>query len=81
MSMIYMPDIDRNSEFYNEYRGQDQYSIEDNLLVRIFPIYKNIDSNNAPTGGKRKIIYSLSPGEAMWQLTIMQSERLPQQEI
>lgn len=74
MSIIHMPDFDQDSEHFNEYRGHDQFSIESNSLVRIYPIYKTIDSNNAPSGGKRKLTYKLAPGEAMWQLTIAESE-------
>ena len=50
--------------------GHDIFSIDDNKLVRIFPIYKQDDPNNNPTGGRRKLIYGLYPGEAMWQLKI-----------
>jgi hypothetical protein len=77
LSMIHMPDVDPRSDDFEGYRGNDQFSIEDHQLIRIFPVYRNIDSNNAPSGGKRRIVYDLSPGEAMWQLTISKSEHIP----
>jgi hypothetical protein len=34
------------------------------------------DTNQNPTGGTRKLVYGLYPGEAMWQLKVEKSETL-----
>jgi hypothetical protein len=52
------------------YMGHDVFSIENNKLIRVFPIYKEDDTNQNPTGGIRKLVYTLYPGEAGWQLRI-----------
>ena len=56
--------------------GHDTFSIEDQKLVRIYPIYKKGDINQNPTGRIRKLVYGLYPGEAMWQLKLEKSETL-----
>jgi hypothetical protein len=56
--------------------GHDTFKIEDQKLVRIFPLYKQGDANSKPTGGRRKLVYGLYPGEAMWQLKVEKSETL-----
>jgi len=71
MSMINFPDIKENPIIFDGYMGHDVFTIEDQGLIRTFPVYKNDDTNQNPTGGKRKVIYKLAPGEAMWQLKIV----------
>ena len=72
--MINFPEINdldaAGQKNFAGYRGYDHFSIENNKLNRIFPVYKENDSNANATGGKRKIIYGLFPGEAAWQLKI-----------
>ncbi|TAJ12287.1 hypothetical protein DMA11_13640 [Marinilabiliaceae bacterium JC017] len=51
------------------YMGHDRFYIEDNRLKREFPLYKEEDTNNRPTAGKRIITYQLEQGEAGWLLT------------
>jgi hypothetical protein len=52
------------------YMGHDQFAVVENRLVRRFPVYKDGDTNAAPTGGVRQLQYKLVPGEAMWQLVV-----------
>ena len=56
--------------------GHDTFRIENQKLVRVFPVYNEIDTQQNPTGGMRKLFYGLYPGEAMWQLKIEKSETL-----
>jgi hypothetical protein len=56
--------------------GHDSFRIEDGKLLRIFPLYNQGDTNENPTGGRRKLVYGLYPGEAMWQLKVERSEHL-----
>jgi hypothetical protein len=70
ISMISFPEIKKNEQLFKGYMGHDIISIENNKLVRKFPLYKKNDVNQNPTGGRRKLIYGLYPGEAMWQLKV-----------
>jgi hypothetical protein len=76
LSMINFPQIEENDVNFKGYMGHDTFKIEDQKLVRIFPIYKQGDTNENPTGGRRKLVYGLYPGEAMWQLKVERSENL-----
>jgi len=76
LSMINFPQIQENDENFKGYMGHDTFKIEDRKLVRIFPIYNEGDTNQHPTGGTRKLVYGLYPGEAMWQLKVDKSETL-----
>ena len=76
LSMINFPEVQEGDINFKGYMGHDTFKIEDRKLVRIFPIYNQSDTNQNPTGGKRKLIYGLYPGEAMWQLKIEKSETL-----
>ena len=76
LSMIHVPEIWEGDENFEGYMGHDTFKIEDQKLVRIFPVYKPGDTNSNPTGGRRKLVYGLVPGEAGWQLRVEQSEKL-----
>jgi hypothetical protein len=76
LSMINFPEIQKGDENFKGYMGHDTFKIEDQKLVRTFPIYNQGDTNQNPTGGTRKLVYGLYPGEAMWQLKIEKSETL-----
>ncbi len=66
LSLIHLPAPDVDSG----YMGHDTFQIEGQQLVRSFPVYKPGDSNLKPSGGTRKLVYELVPGEAMWQLKL-----------
>jgi len=74
ISQIHFPEIQKEDKRFQGYMGHDVFKIEEQKLVRIFPIYKDKDSNQNPTDGKRKLIYGLFPGEAAWRLKIEMSE-------
>jgi hypothetical protein len=76
LSMINFPEIQEGDENFEGYMGHDTFKIENQKLVRIFPIYNNGDTNQNPTGGIRKLVYGLYQGEAMWQLKVEKSETL-----
>ena len=76
ISQIHFPEMQKEDKHFQGYMGHDVIKIEDQKLVRIFPIYKDKDSNQNPKGGKRKLIYGLFPGEAAWQLKIEMSETI-----
>jgi len=64
MSQIYFPDLFDNKEASSGYMGHDEFAIIETTLVRRFPVYKDGDTNNNPTGGTRQIEYKLKDGEA-----------------
>ncbi|MBK8549913.1 MAG: hypothetical protein IPL53_02190 [Ignavibacteria bacterium] len=66
-------DVEKGGMFEG-YMGHDSIYISDNKLVREFPVYKSSDANSNPTGGRRKIFYTLKPGEASYQLVITGKE-------
>ncbi|MBU3675963.1 MAG: hypothetical protein FGM54_02110 [Chitinophagaceae bacterium] len=53
---------------FDGYQGHDKIYVENKQLVREFPVYKAGDNNAKPTGGDRKVIYTLEKGEASWLL-------------
>jgi len=68
-------DMEKDGKFAG-YMGHDSIYITDNRLVREFPVYKTSDVNSAPTGGRRKIIYSLKPGKASYEFVITDVENI-----
>jgi hypothetical protein len=74
--MINFPEMQERDDNFKGYMGHDTFKIEDQKLVRTFPIYNEGDTNKHPTGGTRKLVYGLYPGEAMWQLKVEKSETL-----
>jgi len=76
LSMIHFPEMQKGDEKFEGYMGHDTFTIEGRKLVRVFPLYSKGDTNESPTGGRRKLVYGLVPGEAAWQLRIEQAEKL-----
>jgi len=76
LSMINFPEIQESDKNFEGYIGHDTFKLENQKLVRTFPIYNKDDTNQHPTGGTRKLVYGLYPGEAMWQLKVEKSETL-----
>jgi Periplasmic lysozyme inhibitor of I-type lysozyme len=60
-------DLNEGKDFFG-YMGHDKITAEKDALVREFPVYKQGDTNNNPTGGNRKIYYKLTQGENSFQL-------------
>jgi hypothetical protein len=59
----------KTGQLFEGYQGHDKVYIEKKKLVREFPIYRTGDANTNPTGGTRKVNYTLNKGEASWVLT------------
>lgn len=73
LSMIYFPEIQEGDALFSGYMGHDSFRISNNKLIRSFPIYQPADANDNPTGGIRRLAYTLVAGEAGWQLKITES--------
>jgi hypothetical protein len=75
ISMINFPEIEEGDERFIGYRGHDRFTFSGHRLTRTFPLYREPDKNNMPTGGAVAIVYELVPGEAMRQLVIVDFHR------
>ena len=70
LSEIYLPPVSDDAKAAQGYMGHDDFAVVEGTLVRRFPVYKDGDSNAAPSGGVRQLQYKLKPGEANWQLKL-----------
>ena len=68
LSEIYLPPVEEGSAQTKGYMGHDEFAVVENTFVRRFPIYRDGDTNSAPSGGTRQIQYKLEAGEAGWVL-------------
>ncbi len=75
LSMINSPEIEKDDIHFHGYMGHDSFRVIDQQLIRTFPIYLPADKQNNSTGGIRTLTYGLYPGEAMWQLKIVKTEK------
>ena len=65
---ISLPQLEDDPAAAKGYMGHDRLAVGEGALMRNFPIYKEGDTNAAPTGGTRQVQYHLQAGEAGWQL-------------
>lgn len=79
LSEIYLPPLEYDKKNSVGYMGHDEFTIIENSLARRFPVYNEGDPNCCPEGGIRQLQYKLVPGEATWQLKLVNSTTLPKQ--
>ena len=70
LSEIYLPPITDDPKASQGFMGHDEFRVVENTLVRRFPVYREGDSNAAPTGGTRQLQYKLEAREAGWVLRV-----------
>jgi hypothetical protein len=70
LSEIYLPPFTDDSKLTKGYRGHDEIAMVENIIALRFPIYKDNDADNKPTGGTRQLQYKLTQGEASWMLKL-----------
>jgi hypothetical protein len=70
LSDIYLPPITDDPKLTKGYRGHDEFMMVENSVAQRFPIYKDNDSDDKPTGGWRQLHYKLTQGEAGWVLKL-----------
>jgi hypothetical protein len=75
VSPIYLPPMEQSPEALEGYMGHDEFAVVENRLVRRFPIYREGDTNAAPSGGTRQLQYRLEAGEAGWVLQVDRNYR------
>jgi len=68
LSDIYLPPLEDDPEASKGYMGHDTFVVGEGTFVRRFPVYREGDTNAAPTSGNRQIQYKLAAGEAGWVL-------------
>ena len=72
LSEVYLPPLTEDPALAQGYQGHDAFAVLEGVLGRRFPIYRETDTNAAPTGGIRQVQYRLIPGEATWTLKVEQ---------
>lgn len=70
MSDIYLPPFTDDPKLAKGYRGHDDVAMVEGVIVLRFPIYKDTDTDDKPTGGTRQLQYKLTQGEASWVLKL-----------
>ena len=70
LSEIYLPPITDDPKLTKGYRGHDEFMMVENIVAQRFPIYKDNDSDDKPTGSWRQLQYKLTQGEASWVLKL-----------
>jgi hypothetical protein len=70
MSDIYLPPFIDDPKLAKGYRGHDDIAMVEGVIALRFPIYKDGDSDDKPTGGTRQLQYKLTKGEASWVLKL-----------
>jgi hypothetical protein len=70
LSEIRLPSVTDNPTAGKGYMGHDEFRIVENTLVQRFPIYREGDTNAAPSGGTRQLQYTLVPDPPGWVLKL-----------
>jgi hypothetical protein len=73
-SPIAIPELTDDPKASAGYMGRDRFSMTRDRLVRQFPIYREGDSNAAPSGGTRQVQYRLVRRDATWALQLVAEE-------
>ncbi len=55
-----LPDVQLDGKIKEGYKGHDQFSLLEGMLMQKFPIYKPGDDKDKPTGGTRVIQYQIT---------------------
>ena len=70
LSDIYLPPFADDPKLAKGYRGHDDIAMVEGIIALRFPIYKDSDPDDKPTGGMRQLQYKLTQGEASWVLKL-----------
>jgi len=70
LSDIYLPPFTDDPKLAKGYRGHDEIAMVEGIVALRFPIYKDGDTDDKPTGGTRQLQYKLTQGEASWVLKL-----------
>lgn len=67
-------DDTKRGSLFEGYMGHDSFVANNGTLVREFPIYTKTDTNENPTGGKQKILYTLTEKDNLYTITFTKIE-------
>lgn len=70
LSEIYLPPFTDDAKLSKGYRGHNEIAMVETIVAQRFPIYKETDTDDKPTGGMRQLQYKLVQGEASWALKL-----------
>jgi hypothetical protein len=70
LSEIYLPPFTDDPKLAKGYRSHNEIALVENVVAQRFPIFKDGDSDDKPTGGVRQLQYKLMQGEASWTLKL-----------
>ena len=70
LSEIYLPPFTDDPKLATGYRGHDEIAMVEGIVALRFPLYKDTDTDDKPTGGMRQLQYKLKQGEASWILKL-----------
>jgi hypothetical protein len=73
LSAIYLSPLSDDPAAAAGYRGHDEFALVEGSLARRFPLYSGDGDAAVPTGKTRQLQYRLIPGEASWQLELVES--------
>lgn len=59
---LHLPPVTASPAAARGYMGHDEFAVVERSLVRRFPVYRDTDTNAAPSGGVRQMQYRLVPG-------------------
>jgi len=79
LSEIYLPSLKYDKINSIGYMGHDTFSVNQNSLIRRFPLYTKDDANCCPKGGTRQLEYNLMQGEASWILKLFKNSTSTEQ--
>jgi hypothetical protein len=70
LSDIYLPPFTDDPKLAKGYRGHVDIAMVEGIIALRFPVYKDNDTDDKPTGGWRQMHYKLMQGEASWVLKL-----------
>jgi hypothetical protein len=70
LSEIFLPLFTDDPKLTKGYRWHDEIAMVEGIVALRFPIYKDGDTDDKPTGGTRQLQYKLTQGEASWVLKL-----------
>lgn len=70
LSEIYLPLFTDDPKLAKGYRSHNEIALVENVVAQRFPIFKDGDSDDKPTGDTRQLQYKLKQGEASWTLKL-----------
>lgn len=68
-----LPDVMLDGKLKDGYKGHDEFMLLEGKLMRQFPLYKDGDDKDKPSGGKRFVQYSVLPSGNSFQFKVARS--------